>query len=214
MNPRTFVLLLGLCCQLQGQGFVNLNFESAILNPIVVSGVPYVQFSAAYPGWSGQQPAYLVLYNSLYIGSSGLAIIDSNYVNPPAIGHGVTAVLQGGVGSEIALFQTGLVPADTMSLRFYAASSRNTFAVSLNGNPLGVSILQDFGIYKEYGVNIPPYAGQIAELRFTQLQGAQFGNLFLDDIVFSPIAVPEPGTWALFGLGSALFWCAARRRRN
>jgi len=27
-------------------------------------------------------------------------------------------------------------------------------------------------------------------------------------------AVPEPSTWALLGLGSALFWCAARRRRK
>ena len=26
--------------------------------------------------------------------------------------------------------------------------------------------------------------------------------------------VPEPGTWALLGLGSALFWCATRRRRK
>jgi len=26
--------------------------------------------------------------------------------------------------------------------------------------------------------------------------------------------VPEPSTWALLGLGSALFWCAARRRRK
>jgi hypothetical protein len=27
-------------------------------------------------------------------------------------------------------------------------------------------------------------------------------------------AVPEPSTWALFALGSALCWCAARRRRK
>jgi hypothetical protein len=31
---------------------------------------------------------------------------------------------------------------------------------------------------------------------------------------FIVTAVPEPGTWALLGLGSALFWCAARRRRK
>ena len=34
-------------------------------------------------------------------------------------------------------------------------------------------------------------------------------NYRLDFVV---TAVPEPSTWALLTLGSALFWCAARRR--
>ena len=40
------------------------------------------------------------------------------------------------------------------------------------------------------------------------------GDLFLDNIVFSPEAVPEPGAWALLALGGAAGWCATRRRKT
>ena len=60
--------------------------------------------------------------------------------------------------------------------------------------------------------DISAFAGQMGELRFTTMPHPDFPDFHLDDIRFAP--VPEPGTWALLALGSALFACAARGRRR
>ncbi len=201
-----------------GQGFINLNFESGTVVPVVIDGVTYAQFGPAFPGWTGYFDSSVVTYanyNNPNLGRTGIGLLDQN---SPVFGtiSNFTAELQGGTAVndfDVSLAQTGLVPMGTLSLRFVAFNSRNNFFVSMNGQPLTLSILQDWGTFKEYGADISSFAGQMTELRFTKGHGlAQFGDLFLDEISFSP--VPEPSTWALFALGSALCWCAARRRRK
>jgi len=210
------------------QGFINLDFESA--NIVPVPGDPFgsVQFGPAFPGWtafynsSPLSSTTPVLYNNQFLGTSTLGLLDQNV--SLSISNR-TALLQGGTGPSspsVALAQTGLVPSDSLSVKFMARTLRpdqfgtaETFVVSMNGQSLPYVTLQNFGGLRLYGVDVSAFAGQTAELRFTQLSGPTFfDNMSLDNISFSTVAVPEPGTWTLLGLGGALCWCATRWRRK
>jgi hypothetical protein len=75
-------------------------------------------------------------------------------------------------------------------------------------------ISSDFGVY---GADVSSLAGLTGELRFTGLAPRPFGlnGALLDDINFSPIPVPEPGSLALLALGllGTLWWRRRRSRR-
>ncbi len=223
-----FLLTAGITPSLDAQGtFQNLNFESATIVPVTIGQQTYAQFGPAFPSWIGyygSSLATVVLYNNRNLGSSSINIFDGNYVDPidPSFFHPIsnfTAVLQSGNANfdvDVALAQTGTVPAGTASLRFLAQNPGRTLFVSMGGQLLSLAVLQDFGGYQEFGADISMFAGQTAELRFTQRHGGIgfAGDVMFDNISFSTDPVPEPSTWALFALGSALCWCAARRRRK
>ena len=165
-----------------GQGtFQNLNFESASFVPI--PGDPYgrVQFAPAFPGWiasvgTSQQTA--ALSNNFFLDSSGMSIIDNDW---PFLFGGViegnfTAIVQAGFAlgtftlADTSLSQTGTIPAGTESLRFKAFADfgfSSSFAVSLGGQTLSLTPLENGPNYREYGADIPGWAGQTTELRFT-----------------------------------------------
>jgi hypothetical protein len=215
------VLLTTSVFGLRAQGtFVNLGFENTTVPPGTPPGI--VPTSAAFPGWTS--PASTAAYDQTGLGGTAvLSLVSSNYiVGFPSI-HFVpfegryTAVLQGGSapdGPGMSLAQIGTVPGDALSLHFFAASFGENFTVSMNGQPQNFFRLQFFGSYYEYAADISGFAGQTTELRFTHPSQPGALSLFLDNISFSPVAVPEPSTWALLALGTAAFWCAARRRRK
>ncbi len=220
-----FLLVLLQTCG--GQGFVNLDFEDANVSGYTpgISGVPVAD---AFPGWSASYnsasiPIPLVVSTVGYdaISLAG-AVISINDTNSPAFGSRVidgnySAFLFGGLGGppgplftySSTLSQTGLVPVGTKSLMLNALLllSGTSFIVSVNGQPINMVGLPSDPAYPLYGGDISSYAGQTVTLSFTEPAPANNppSLLILDDIVFSPDAVPEPGVLSLATVCILLF---------
>ena len=88
LTTALFLSVSSLLAPAQGT-FQNLNFESA---QIVSAGLPdpsLVQFAPAFPGWSGGY-AGLALYNSAYLDTTGISIIDQSW--PHLLGAGALSM--------------------------------------------------------------------------------------------------------------------------
>lgn len=207
-NPRIkFLLALfvlgGSILGTRGQGsFQNLNFESAVppLNP---TGTAIEQ---AMPGWAaylGDEPTFIVYINGVSLGGASVGLRDSSAASMPSLIGSYSAELfdglppsMGGDGKIASLGQTGTIPAGTLSLRFVATSLSPV--VSFAGNTLAVQQVGNTARYNIFAGDISSFAGQTGELRFSQT------GLF-DQVSFSTVAVPEPGTMALLLAGGLLF---------
>jgi hypothetical protein len=217
--------------------FQNLGFESATFVPI--SGDPHerVQFAPALPGWIGYVggvPQTLALHNVTFISGGTIGVLDAAWPYSGLIQGNITAFLQPepGLNLDASLAQTGRVSPLAQSLRFNAiphadplgfpqfGDSIGTFSVMLGGQELPVYALGSGPNNSTmFGVDVLAWAGQTAELRFTTFAkpGGQFigwNNLFLDSIEFSSVPVPEPGAWALLGLGLVALACRLKRQRH
>ena len=181
----------------RGQGFLNLNFESAYNLP----GNPgnngtSVAIANALPDWTAYQ-GDLALFN-VYYASNNFSGTSS------AVGlEGGSLALSGNFSAALydggSISQTGLVPTNAGSLQFEASSALN-LQVFLNGQSLPYSAISGGPGYTVYGANIPGgLDGQTETLTF----GMGSGETLLDDIQF--INVPEPSEYALIGLGAILF---------
>ncbi len=202
---KTIVLVFFLISAHSGlsQGFVNLDFESAKIIPI--AGSPYsITVSNAFPGWflNGSMEGQTT-YNDPSLGSTGVSLWATNGAQ---ISGNFSALLQAGQASFPAtISQTGLVPASVQSLLFQAQPGRGSLEVYLGGQSLSFSALSDGPNYTLYGADISSFAGQAKELMFSALRvSTGLNNWTLDNIQFSPSAVPEPSTIALTTLGTVL----------
>jgi hypothetical protein len=213
-------LLLYLSCAsaLWAQAFQNLDFESATVVPISGDTYNRVYFSLALPGWSGFSGTNQLSgapYDNIFLDSAGIAILDSNFaVNPNLVIQGnYTVLLQsgdslfpGGGAADASLSETGLVPIGTRSLTFLARPI-GPFSVSLGGSNLNlISFPVANQNYNLYEVDISAFAALTEPLTFTALAQPIHSNdgwLYLDDIQFSPDAIPEPGSLSLVLVGVA-----------
>lgn len=222
MKMVSILLCLLICHAAGGQGFINLNFES----PTFVSvggGYPgTVDPSAALPGWTaywGSSLAPYVLYDNYFLDSRGISIFDGNPASKSSPLEGrYSLLLQGGFTlagppnrGSASIAQTGLIPLFAKSLTFQVGPTSESysqyFEVSVAGQPL-----QNFGGV----VDISPFAGQQVEIRFTAYPvptGLAINNIILDEIAFSPTAVPEPTVPLLFGLLGIVAFCYRRRHK-
>lgn len=218
------------------QSFVNLNFESA---NVPASGLePYgtfVPITSALPGWTaylGPQQITQVGYNSPTLGTATVSLIgptwnssDTSTYLAGIIDGNYSVDLQTGVGppsytggENVSIAQNGTVSSTAQSIQF-EAFELTPLTVSFNGNFLSPVALSsgtspDGLPYTLYGANIAPWAGVYGELEFTADFNGSFNNVVLDDIAFSPNAVPEPSIVALTAIGGILFGarkCFARR---
>jgi hypothetical protein len=198
----------GTCAQTQ---FQNLNFEAAN----VTGDTPGTQISIleGLPGWSafGNNAHFGIIqvsqidYDILALSQSALAINDINtgFGFKPLQGN-FSAYLAGGEGSSGTLYQTGLVPVGTQSLQIEVQTAAFNLGVSLGGQFIEMMPLITTPAFTIYGGNVSGFAGQIAELDFTEPDGPSLNIATLDNIIFSPASVPEPQTYTLLLCAAAL----------
>ena len=203
----------------QGQGFVNLNFENAVITADPSS--PYypnaVYASNAIPGWTatGFIGPYDILYNSASLGSSSVSILGTNGFPSSLYGNFSVYLYGGDTATSASISQTGIVPASAESVLFWSQDNGQpavTLLVSLGGQNIPFFALST-GANRTtlYGGNIPSaFAGQSEQLTFSALEG--LNNAWnIDDIQFSPFAVPEPSTLALLVIGGFCFSAKATK---
>jgi hypothetical protein len=215
--------------------FQDLDFESATLEfapggPTATFAVP---FAPAFPGWTGYVGSSQVetaLYDRTYLDTAAISILDTNPLPPGVFGELIdgnyTAVLQAdfypGLGPvAVSLAQTGLVPSGTKSLAFYALAlgqAASSFTVSLGGTNLDlISFPVPNKNYTLCEADVSAFAGLVEELKFTLFPALPNGDnryLSLDDIMFSPDAIPEPSSLILLTVGilGLSAWCVPRRK--
>jgi PEP-CTERM motif len=212
-----------------GQGtFQNLNFESASVPNIRSDQTAFVLTTDALPGWttySGPYQQSQVLYNGISLGGALVSLVDRHtlgYSNN-VIGGSFTVTLDSGSifinGNQIlvsaAIAQSGMIPGGSMSLRFDASWNVGALSVTFGGHVLPFYALSSGPNYTRYGADVSAFAGQSAELRFTEQPNpppSVFTIAFLDNIFISPEAIPEPSVLGLFGLVALLFGWRLRSR--
>jgi hypothetical protein len=196
----------------RGQGFLNLNFESAQNLP----GNPgyygeSIAVTNALPGWiayNGPINSGNTLDNIYYVSNSmpGISTVVELESGSLALSGNFSAYL----GPNGAISQTATVPDDAASLEFEATTPQDGLDVTLGGQNLSYSLLSEGSGYNVYGADIPTdLDGQTETLIF----GIQNGQTLLDNIEFSTMSVPEPSECALMGLGSTIALLMFHRRR-
>jgi PEP-CTERM motif-containing protein len=209
---RNTLPCLAACLSASAQGtFQNLDFESPNAGALTNS---LVAFSDAFPGWIGYigtNQTTCAGFNFTSAGAAAITLITASAPGDGVIGGNYTATIVSGdadpslVPTPAAIAQGGLIPQAAQSIRFSAFGNVNYLSVTLNGVAVPFTQIGTGPNYATYAGDVSAFAGLTAELRFTE-QAALFGpGVLLDDIQFSPSAVPEPGTAALLGISLAFF---------
>ena len=202
-NTLLIILLLGGRYPVYSQGsFVNLGFESPVLPlvPNIFGGVPITNALPGWTGYIGANETSGVFYNNVSIGAPAISFHGPGSLLP--ILQGNYSVLMQPFSGTTAITQMGVVPSTAKSLRFYTTGF---FLVSFAGQQIPLSNLGSTSTYTIYGGDISGFADQSGLLQFQ-------GGGTLDNIFFSPLAVPEPGVIGLSAFG-ALFFCWRLRQK-
>jgi hypothetical protein len=115
--------------------------------------------------------------------------------------------------ADTSIAQTGFIPPEARSLLFVARSAPGL--VSLGGSLVPVIPLSTGSNYTVYGADISAWAGEETELRLTAVAPATLDHFWtVDSIQFSTTPIPEPSTFALFGVAAAMGCSYWRRKRR
>jgi len=205
-------LSLGLTLPAVAQStFQNLNFEQA--NPGPYSG--NVTVASALPYWAvfyGTVQQTEITYNAPGLGSTMVTLVGGGGTFP-AIDGNYSVLLQGGLTASAAtISQTDTIPSGTQSLVFEAQPGEGILDVLVGTQVVPFIPIGSGANYTLYGANISAWAGDPEQISFSALSGVN--NWEIDDISFSPTAVPEPSIVALTAISGLLFgarkWFARR----
>jgi hypothetical protein len=209
-NVKSIIIVLAaamiLSVSARGQGFLNLDFESAFGLPGNPGNGEIFSAMNALPDWTVSSAPYVYYASNIIYGTA-----ESVGLN------GGSLALSGNFSAELfvggSISQTGLVPDDAESLEFEAKGpGASLLSITLGGQILSYSLLSEGPTYNVYGVNIPTVmVGQTEALTFANQQLGV--GVLLDNIEFSPMGVPEPSEWALIGFGAVMVSVRYRHKR-
>ena len=215
IKPFVAISLFILWQNAQGQGFVNLDFESAVI--VSDPSSPYypnaVYANDAIPGWvvTGFLGPNEVLYNTISLGATSVSILGTSGTPSPISGAFSIDLFGGSTDTAATISQTGLVSASAQTLFFKAKPGIGSLQIFLGSQNLTFFTLSTGANYNLYAADISTFANQTQTLKFSALQGVN--NYWeIDDIQFSSSPIPEPSTFALTALGGLLL--AFRRWRK
>jgi hypothetical protein len=187
----------------RGQGFQNLDFESAQNLPGNPGNGVLVPATNALPGWTaygGPIHGGLALSSIYYVSNSlgnNSSAVELEGGSLALSGNFSAALYDGG-----SISQTGLVPSNAESLQFEASSLYVVLQVTLGGQSLSFSTLSEGPDYVVFGANIP--AGMDGQTEALTFSAPSAVGALIDNIEFSPMSVPEPSACALIGVGAIL----------
>jgi hypothetical protein len=153
-----------------------------------------------------------IFHNNQSLGAAAIAILGPQWYGPQILQGNYTVLIGGssaGPPTTAAVGQTGQVPSDAQSLRFFG-DPFNDISASFAGNPISLAQASNSGNYAIWVGDISGFAGQTGDLRFTASAG---GGGLLDNIFFSTQPAPEPSTFVLLIFGAVLLgWPSLLKR--
>jgi hypothetical protein len=178
---------------------VNLDFEqSTILSTSPTFWAPD-SGTANVLGWNASASYGLVAnysrgtvlnYNSEPLDSAGVSLVGTDYSRPAIQGQysiWMTSGTEYVHGESAAIWQIGQIPATAKSITYWGLWY-DSFEISFNAHVLSFNTIHTDANYSVFGADISAYAGQTGELLFA----ANPGYGMIDNIQFSPSAIPEP----------------------
>lgn len=214
------VLLIGSGAS-QSQSFINLGFESAVVQP-TDSTYGWLNWGLAAPGWSHSSGdgTSIIYYMNGHLGTPQIFMLKDanspvwapgtqlagNYSLAFASGYFHGATMTDWTSAYIS--QSGEIPVSARSIWMLLTGP---FEVQLNGNPLAMNSMGG----NLYAADITAYAGSFAELKIRNTSAIGWVHEYttVDNILFSPTVVPEP-RFSLLHVVGALTALTLRRSKR
>jgi hypothetical protein len=236
VSIRCVVLFLSSIAALQAAPFENLNFESAQIASAPANYTPGDAFdpisaASALPFWTAEEDN--TVCTAIWGQPNALDETSVALVNPTSSSQ-FGGVIQGkysvvltampeappGYFQTASIFQTGDVPLQAKSLTFLMQGAYGPAPiVTLGGTPINLVALSQNGTVSTMAGDVSAFAGQTLELKFL-CQGVSGASpvgesgFELDNVNFSPVAIPEPSPYAAMIAGTALLGALILRKRQ